>query len=394
MKKPIALLLCMGIATMLLTGCQGDSAQALSSFVAEAAESTPEPIKSEPLSSTTDTSVFTDVPSTHWAYESIESAFAKGILNGTGNGKFEPEAVLTRAQVAQIAYNAYGGNGLTKEALEVQDVPGDVWYTEAVTWLLQYNLAELNEGKFYPNDPAPRWFIADLLYKLSMGMDVKLLEENDAAAFPDMTGEYAEYEKAVTALQKAGVISGFPDGTFGPEQTLTRCQMAKLIDLFTDIPGLTPGTKLPMPEPDPEPTAVPGEPETLKPTETSTTEPPATTTPPETTPTEPPVTTTPSETNGLMTPEEFFTTLESYAKSYGFSMEEPITQTVPSGQVSDIDLSNGSYLIRVNYAYNTEMTNEIFAYYVFDSNLTQIEGGDSFLHSIEKIKPILEKYSN
>jgi len=44
----------------------------------------------------------------------------------------------------------------------------------------------------------------------------------------------------IYSLQRAGIISGFPDGTFRPDEALTRAQWAKLIDLFTDIEGLTP----------------------------------------------------------------------------------------------------------------------------------------------------------
>jgi hypothetical protein len=44
----------------------------------------------------------------------------------------------------------------------------------------------------------------------------------------------------VSALQKAGILSGKPGGTFDPYGTITRAEMAKIIDLYTNIEGLSP----------------------------------------------------------------------------------------------------------------------------------------------------------
>ncbi|MBM6927579.1 S-layer homology domain-containing protein [Pseudoflavonifractor phocaeensis] len=43
---------------------------------------------------------------------------------------------------------------------------------------------------------------------------------------------------AIFALQRTGIIDGYPDGSFGPNDGITRAQAAKILDLFTDIPGL------------------------------------------------------------------------------------------------------------------------------------------------------------
>ncbi|MDR1705105.1 MAG: S-layer homology domain-containing protein, partial [Clostridiales bacterium] len=211
-RRLLPMLLCLSLCAVSLTGCGGTSAYAqLSKPTHNPQEaSTPPAPTAEPTPEATSekSTVFTDVPADHWACDSIESAFAKGIINGIGDQKFGTGQTLTRAQTAQIMFNAYGGSGLTDETVKIEDAPDGAWYTEAVTWLLQYDLAELREGKFYPDEPAPRWFIADVLYKLAAALDVEMPKENEAVAFPDMIGDYAPYSEAVTALQQAGIISG------------------------------------------------------------------------------------------------------------------------------------------------------------------------------------------
>lgn len=48
------------------------------------------------------------------------------------------------------------------------------------------------------------------------------------AAFPDVDGD-SEYARAVNFLQERGVISGYPDGSFGPERTLSRAELLKIL---------------------------------------------------------------------------------------------------------------------------------------------------------------------
>jgi len=51
--------------------------------------------------------VFTDVPKDSWAYEPVVSAYEKGIVSGVGEGLFNPEANITRQDMAVILHNIY-----------------------------------------------------------------------------------------------------------------------------------------------------------------------------------------------------------------------------------------------------------------------------------------------
>lgn len=52
------------------------------------------------------TTRYSDVPTTHWAYNSIESLSELGLLSGYSDGKFKPDSPMTRAEVATLVNSA------------------------------------------------------------------------------------------------------------------------------------------------------------------------------------------------------------------------------------------------------------------------------------------------
>jgi len=190
------------------------------------------------------TSRFSDVADSHWALANIGNCVTKGIMNGVGGGEFKPEATLTRAQVAQICYNAYGGRLTGVKGVEMGDVAEGAWYRDAVVWMAANGFAggTSSDGKIYynPDAVADRKHVADILYRLSYKLQATLPQNVEAIEFSDLVDLEASYVEAINALQRTGVIGGFPDGTFRPNDSLTRAQAAKIFDLVTDIRGLTP----------------------------------------------------------------------------------------------------------------------------------------------------------
>jgi hypothetical protein len=278
-------------------------------------------------------------------------------MQGVGDNRFDPEGTLTRAQVAQICYNAYKTRLTGTTDKTIGDVVAGVWYRDATYWMVAsgvINGTTGGDGKvyFYPDAVADRKYVALVLYRLAGKLGVELPKAKVAVVFPDIGGLGNEYQKAIGALQQAGVIDGFPDGTYEPNGSLTRSQAAKLFDIYTNIEGL--GV-------------------------TATIKPPVV---------DPPV------TGSLQTPDEFYSALGYYAALYGFSMGEPSTITVESGIRSDINLTNSNYTILIRYYHTSNMSGEIFAYYVYDSNWAEIDGSVRFVYDVADLKPVLEKYSN
>jgi endonuclease YncB( thermonuclease family) len=84
------------------------------------------------------------------------------------------------------------------------------------------------DGTFRPNAPVTRGQMAALLYRAGTF-------PAGSARFPDTTG--TTHEPAVAALADAGVIAGYPDGTFRPAAPISRAQMATMLTRAFDLPA-------------------------------------------------------------------------------------------------------------------------------------------------------------
>ena len=116
-------------------------------------------------------SSFTDVSDKHWAKEAIDYLAAKGIVNGYPDGTFRPDAKITRAEIAQIFYNAFGWSEFVKHFDDVQ--PG-VWYYDAVTALATVGIVNgYPDNSFLPNNNARRCEVAQIIYNLIDGIVIE-----------------------------------------------------------------------------------------------------------------------------------------------------------------------------------------------------------------------------
>jgi hypothetical protein len=103
------------------------------------------------------------VSTEHWAFSYIQTAFANGIVKGRGESIFDPEALITRAEMATMVGRAL-------------------------------NLSSTTPLSFLDNKE-----------------------------IPNFARDY------VSALQEAGIITGFPDGTFRPQSQATRAEACAIL---------------------------------------------------------------------------------------------------------------------------------------------------------------------
>lgn len=142
-------------------------------------------------------------------------------MNGTGGGMFQPDRILTRAEVVQMVYN------LLLETPQAEapysDVKGDEWFAQALGTVWSVGL--LHEGAdeaFRPNDNITRAEFADILGNF-------VPESGTANTFPDVSEDYWAY-RAIEDTTAYGLFTGYTDGTFGPDNTLSRAEAAAAFD--------------------------------------------------------------------------------------------------------------------------------------------------------------------
>lgn len=171
---------------------------------------------------------FHDVPSNHWAKDFIEEVKSKNLMKGDQAGTFRPDDPISRAEIVQIAYNLNLGSANGSLLVSAEDLKKTDWFYPAVYWFLSWNSNKymiVTDGKFYPKENATRAFSATVLY---LAMNKKF---DGTGNFPDLNG-LAEIEKTAITKLSGKVINGYPDGTFKPNNPVTRAEVAKILALL------------------------------------------------------------------------------------------------------------------------------------------------------------------
>lgn len=111
------------------------------------------------------------------------------------------------------------------------DLDTSAWYHEATDFVLDAGLfLGTSASTFEPDTPLTRSMLATLLYRMS--------GEGCAAesVFPDVS-LHAWYAESVTWAQQEGIFTGFPDGTFRPDEEITREQLVTVLYRYAQRNG-------------------------------------------------------------------------------------------------------------------------------------------------------------
>ena len=155
--------------------------------------------------------------------DTLETENHVAYLNGNANGTFCPEGNMTRAQAAQMFYNL-----LLDQEVEItvtfQDVPEDAWYAQAVNTLASLGILNgVKDGQFAPNRSITRAEFAAIAMRLANPVS------EGSNPFSDVQEGDWFYDQVVGA-RSYGWITGYKDGTFRPNCTITRAEAATLVN--------------------------------------------------------------------------------------------------------------------------------------------------------------------
>lgn len=110
---------------------------------------------------------FTDVPDTAYYAGAVNWAVAKKITEGIGNNLFGPNDPCTRAQIVTFLWRAAGSPG-PKTMSGFSDVPADSYYAKAVAWAVENGITGgTGDGKFSPDAICTRAQAVTFLYRAS-----------------------------------------------------------------------------------------------------------------------------------------------------------------------------------------------------------------------------------
>ena len=160
-----------------------------------------------------------DTGVSHWLETEQHTAYLQGYPEGT----FGPDQNMTRAEAAQMFYTLLRDKEVPITAA-FQDVEGDAWYAKAVHTIASLAMVKgYPDGTFRPDQPITR---AEFT---AIAMSFAQQAGGGENIFSDVSREDWFYDCVVGSIQY-GWISGYPDGTFRPNNTITRAEVTVIVN--------------------------------------------------------------------------------------------------------------------------------------------------------------------
>lgn len=180
--------------------------------------------------------VFDDVEQGRWSAQYIYDLVEKGICDGIGDNKFNPEGNIERCAFAKILAEASGDDLTRYEGTSnFADCRGS-WAETYINWAYANGIVTgRTDTTFDPYGEISRQEMAAMIYRYAEYKGIELPETNELITFDDEE-QIADYAaEAVDAMQKAGIINGMDNNEFQPQGTATREQAAKMISVLLSL---------------------------------------------------------------------------------------------------------------------------------------------------------------
>jgi hypothetical protein len=181
---------------------------------------------------------FSDTVS-HWAKDDIDFVTARELFVGTGNGKFSPDASMTRGMVITVLDKLWGADVSEFTGTRFDDVNETAYYAPYVEWAAANGIVSgIGNDAFAPNRAISREELAVIITKFTKfaGFNLNTSTGNPSTAFADAHTISGWAQDSVRTLQEACIISGKPGNIFGSQDTATRAEFAVILrKLITNI---------------------------------------------------------------------------------------------------------------------------------------------------------------
>ena len=164
-----------------------------------------------------------------WSREGISYASENGLMQGTGDGLFDPRSPLTRAMLVTILWRMEGSPKMYT-ICHFGDVPSDSWYHDAVRWAVSKQLVNgYSRTRFGPDDSVSREQAAAILMRYASYKGHGTATEDLSGSYDDSDQISAWAREAVNGALGMGIITGTGSHTLSPKAPLTRAQTATVI---------------------------------------------------------------------------------------------------------------------------------------------------------------------
>ena len=169
---------------------------------------------------------FTDVADSDWFYDPVCYVYSQGLMTGTSATTFEPNTHLSRAMLVAVLHRLEGSPAAS--AGDFTDVADGDWYAQAVNWAASVGVVNgFDDGTFQPNAAITREQLAAILmnYASYKGEDVS--NRADLTNYTDQPSTWAEEAMQWAVAEK--LITGVTNDELQPQSSATRAQVAAIL---------------------------------------------------------------------------------------------------------------------------------------------------------------------
>lgn len=148
---------------------------------------------------------FADLPVESWYREGVSYALDRGLMNGVGSREFDPDGNVTRAMFVTILYRAENAPSVEGKSNPFTDVQNGKWYTEAVIWASDRGIVKgTSETTYSPDAPITREQIATILFRYSKSSP----SDKSLSSFPDAGTVSSYAQNGMCWAVAEGIING------------------------------------------------------------------------------------------------------------------------------------------------------------------------------------------
>lgn len=194
----------------------------------------------------------TDIPSGSWYESAVRYCLNNNYMSGESETKFNPNGTVSRAQMVQVLYNLEGQPGYTSGHTPFEDITPGSWYYNAVRWSEENGIASgTSATTFDPNAPVTREQVATFFANYAKFKNDYSGAQSDLSKYSDQNKISAWAKENISWAVNYGLMSGTSSTTLDPQGTCIRAQLAQFIkNYYHDDSQVVPE---PTPEPTPDP---------------------------------------------------------------------------------------------------------------------------------------------
>ena len=179
---------------------------------------------------------FTDTVN-HWAKADIDFVVSRGLFSGTSETTFSPDSTITRGMFVTALGRLAGIDPAGyPSSSRFTDVPATAYYAPFVEWAASKGIVSgTGEGSFSPDAAITREQMALIMRQYADKLGYTLPVAREAVTFTDENQITGNMKDAVRAIQQAGIMSGKGNNRFGPKDAATRAEAAVVLRRFVEV---------------------------------------------------------------------------------------------------------------------------------------------------------------